>query len=107
MQVRALRSLSVKIASALLFFLMAGACRVNPKGIVSDASAGDAGDTRAPVDGNGGGDRPVGSDGPAAEVPVGGGPGTNGEACSVPADCATGACVDGICCESACTGDCE
>lgn len=35
----------------------------------------------------------------------------NGDACSLPAECATRACVDGVCCESACGGgatdDCQ
>ena len=109
MRALAVRSASVKLVSALILVMMAGACRVNPKGIVEADGGGDAGDARRPgaVDGPGGGDGPVVGDGPVAEAPVGGGPGANGEACSVPADCATGACVDGICCESACTGDCE
>jgi MYXO-CTERM domain-containing protein len=30
----------------------------------------------------------------------------NGQACTTPADCASGFCVDGVCCDSACTGEC-
>jgi len=30
-----------------------------------------------------------------------------GEACEAPGDCESGRCVDGVCCESSCTGPCE
>jgi hypothetical protein len=34
-------------------------------------------------------------------------PGANGTACMASADCATGFCVDGVCCNVACGGQCE
>jgi len=33
--------------------------------------------------------------------------GNQGDACGAPADCATGNCVDGFCCNTACTGTCQ
>ena len=44
----------------------------------------------------------AGVDHPGATVPTLG----NGDTCTANADCKSGFCVDAVCCESACTGDC-
>jgi hypothetical protein len=46
------------------------------------------------------------SDGPRTGGPTARGGGANGVRCEVNAGCRTGQCVDGVCCESACTGTC-
>ncbi|MBK7581987.1 MAG: hypothetical protein IPI67_17490 [Myxococcales bacterium] len=43
--------------------------------------------------------------GPMANVP--GEPGALGQACSSDAECGTGSCADGVCCDTACDGVCE
>lgn len=58
-----------------------------------------------------------GAGGADEPVPIGGGPDDGpgctsrctplGEACEAPADCESGRCVDGVCCESSCNGPCE
>ena len=52
-----------------------------------------------------------GSSGDLGGAPDGGGDGpakkSNGERCDGGAECTTGQCVDGVCCESACQGVCE
>jgi hypothetical protein len=63
------------------------------------ATAGSAGGTAGASGGSGGADPDGGSDAPAGAA--------NGAVCTMAADCASGYCVDGVCCEAACTGDCS
>jgi hypothetical protein len=51
---------------------------------------------------------PVGRDGGAVLPPPGGPVGkANGESCAAAADCRSGHCADGVCCDSACDGTCQ
>lgn len=91
--------------SAFLFSAaLAGAgCSGTPA--TDDAGASDAGaqvDARAP-DGGGGGDGAIPGD---AFVPLDAVL-AQGAACGASSECATGHCVDGVCCESACDGVCR
>jgi hypothetical protein len=57
--------------------------------------------------------RPGASNGDAGPIPVACSPDaaaagrTNGSACGCDRDCGSGFCVDGVCCDSACTGTCQ
>jgi len=47
------------------------------------------------------------TDGPTVACSGSGAHRTNGQACACAADCATGFCVDGVCCNNACTDTCK
>lgn len=51
----------------------------------------------------------MGAAGAGGSAGAGGGaqPGQAGASCTQPSDCGSGFCVDGVCCQSACTGTCE
>src|SRR5687768_11874412 len=91
-------------AVALAALALAG-CRVDTKGI-GDAGGGGAGD----VSGDRVNDAPSLADGPSSETPgeddTGNGMGPGAE-CTTGIECLSGACSEGICCDSTCTGDCE
>jgi hypothetical protein len=83
----------------------------------STGSAGDGGTSsgEAGAAGEGGIASGRGGEGGSVEPPVatGGGPTCTsrcaeiGDECSSPDDCESGRCVDGVCCESSCSGACE
>ncbi len=62
--------------------------------------AGPGGDDAGPPDGDAG---PAPDDG---GPPVDGGGGGLGEACAAASECGSGYCVDGVCCDVACDGEC-
>jgi hypothetical protein len=76
-------------------------------------TAGGGGTSTAPA--NGGSSAKGGSSGGASQLPDAGGTSGNGgsttpapnQTCTVAAQCASGFCVDGVCCDSACDGACQ
>jgi hypothetical protein len=57
--------------------------------------------------GGGGGKKDAGIDGKSCGGGDAGARATNGTTCGCDADCASGFCVDSVCCDSACTGTCK
>jgi hypothetical protein len=70
----------------------------------SDGGAGAGGEGGSGTGGIGGG---TGGTGGGAGGAGGGSGKPDGQACSGPAQCASGFCIDGVCCNSACAGTCQ
>ena len=71
--------------------------------MVSPESGGGTGGTPPPATGGTGGSAPPP---PATGGTSGTAPTANGTACNTATECASGHCVDGVCCESDCSGAC-
>ncbi|MFO0757190.1 MAG: hypothetical protein U0359_11915 [Byssovorax sp.] len=85
---------------------VAGMCCCKPKtcadlGLHCGAAPDGCGAMLSCNDGKNGGETDVDCGGPSCSVKCG-----NGKACASGSDCQSGACVDGVCCSSACNGPC-